>query len=525
MASTIGRSVDLVFSLFYYASSVQGKCIVILDNIDNLITRQEKDNGSLFSVQERGSKHDQSSKFYAAMRSAFMMSLRRTGKTNRANNIFLLCTIHEKIELELTDCFDFVEKIKVPNESKRKKLISDCLFLRLSEQRVCNLMDKLVNFTAGRSIAEIVGLCRQVVGHLSHNSNDEAYGDYDKLSLLHDFLRNSRSLSSNDGSFDGLIDMKVENAHDLMLTFPRLKDSIMFPLCGHLALNAWKKLESVIIPPLCRSEELQDILQGGMIDPSTKDGGKVVCTGALIIGAPGTGKSTLARYCAYVASTILPSIKLLEVPCTSLIHKEVGGSERALKKLFQVAKLSAPCILLLDGLENIAPVRGYDNTSEGTMDRLVSSLLIELDGIDGSGSIKSSRIAVIGITNNKNWVDLAVRRPGRLEACIELTNPDITTRKQIFQKQLSKVSLDFSDTSYFSPKDFDQLVEFLTIKTNDWSAAEIIALCQDAQVSRIREFAMTKQDFNHIDSFALTMKNFDEAIYLRNKGSLNIDSK
>eukprot|EP00957_Ditylum_brightwellii_P086129 6553222-Ditylum_brightwellii.AAC.1 len=148
------------------------------------------------------------------------------------------------------------------------------------------------------------------------------------------------------------------------------------------AKEAWEALETLIVTPLCQSSELDDILFGGGDDDNgilsssssggggrqQGGGGKMVCAGTLLTGPPGSGKTILAKHCAAVASTILPSLRLLDVSCTSLIHKEVGGSERAVQKLFAAAKAAAPCIILLDGIEHIAPVRGHDNTTEGTMD-------------------------------------------------------------------------------------------------------------------------------------------------------------
>ena len=130
------------------------------------------------------------------------------------------------------------------------------------------------------------------------------------------------------------------------------------------------------------------------------------------------GKTVLAYHCAAVAAGIIPSIKLIDVTCTSLIQKELRGLGRGIQKLFATARAAAPCILLLDGIENIAPVRGHDNTTEGTMDRVLSTLLTEMDGIsnttDQAGyqngmEANGNSVVIIGVTHNSSsWIDPAL---------------------------------------------------------------------------------------------------------------------
>ena len=212
----------------------------------------------------------------------------------------------------------------------------------------------------------------------------------------------------------------------------------------------------------------------------------------MLSGEPGSGKSAIAYHCAAVAAGIDPSIRLLDVSCTSLIHKEVGGSERNLSRLFQAARTASPCILVLDGIENIAPVRGNDNTTEGTMDRLLSTLLTEMDGI-GSGNVSSSAgkhhcVAVIGITHNPpTWIDPALRRPGRLEKCLSMEAPDFNARRDIILKELEGMSIDFSGASFFEPKNQESLADFIAMQSHGRTAAEIISFCKNASIIAMRE--------------------------------------
>ncbi len=182
--------------------------------------------------------------------------------------------------------------------------------------------------------------------------------------------------------------------------------------------SAWGQLQAAILTPLCHSREICDLLY------SSRSGEQKVkrdaFAGALITGDSGSGKSLIARYCAALASSRLPAVCLIEINCVSLIHKELGESERSVRRTFDLARAAAPCVLVLDGIEHIAPVRGKDNTTQGTMDRVLSTMLTEMDGIGGDASAMSKRVAVIGITTDVTWIDQALCRPGRLERCVQL---------------------------------------------------------------------------------------------------------
>jgi SpoVK/Ycf46/Vps4 family AAA+-type ATPase len=186
----------------------------------------------------------------------------------------------------------------------------------------------------------------------------------------------------------------------------------------------------------------------------------------------------------------------LLLPFTSLVHKEVGASERALRQLFVAVRAAAPCILLMDGIENIAAVRGKDNTTHGTMDRVLSTLLTELDGVDTTSSTTSvsqkegaAKFAMIGITHQVSWIDTALRRPGRLEKTIELKKPNREARRRIAWMELQRLNLE--DTLNLEDRSF-QIAEHTRGKT----AADIVALCEDARMAIVKEaIAIRTLDF------------------------------
>jgi len=80
------------------------------------------------------------------------------------------------------------------------------------------------------------------------------------------------------------------------------------------------------------------------------------------------------------------------------------------RRVFQRARDARPCIIFFDELDSVAPKRGNHGDSGGVMDRIVSQLLAELDGMSSGGS---ADVFVIGATNRPDLLDPALLRPGR----------------------------------------------------------------------------------------------------------------
>lgn len=210
--------------------------------------------------------------------------------------------------------------------------------------------------------------------------------------------------------------------------------------------------------------------------------------GCLISGEPGVGKTTLAYHCSSLAAK-MSRVSLLDVSCTSLIHKEIGKSERSVQRLFSAVRAAAPCILLLDGIENVAHRRGNDSTTEGTMDRILSTFLTEMDGIEtgGSDGCASGNVAVIGVTHNPDIIDPSLLRPGRLEKIITLSAPDFGVRKEIVRLQLNKVDMDFDSAKHFDVKSKDDVSHIIATESAGMSAMEVVAICREASMECLRD--------------------------------------
>lgn len=152
-------------------------------------------------------------------------------------------------------------------------------------------------------------------------------------------------------------------------------------------------------------------------------------SGILLYGPPGTGKTLLAKAIATEFSLNFFSIKGPE-----LLNMYIGESEANVRRVFQRARDARPCVVFFDELDSVAPKRGNQGDSGGVMDRIVSQLLAELDGMSGSDGEDDGGgrggVFVIGATNRPDLLDQALLRPGRFDKMLYLGIPD-THEKQL----------------------------------------------------------------------------------------------
>ncbi|CAK7244201.1 MAG: ATPase of 26S proteasome regulatory subunit 4 [Sporothrix thermara] len=195
--------------------------------------------------------------------------------------------------------------------------------------------------------------------------------------------------------------------------------------------------------------------------------------GVILYGAPGTGKTLLAKAVANQTSATF-----LRIVGSELIQKYLGDGPRLVRQLFQVAAENAPSIVFIDEIDAIGTKR-YDSTSGGEREvqRTMLELLNQLDGFDDRGDVK-----VIMATNKIESLDPALIRPGRIDRKILFENPDQNTKRKIFTLHTSKMSLN---------EDVD-LDEFISQK-DDLSGADIKAICSEAGLMALRERRMRVQ--------------------------------
>lgn len=161
-------------------------------------------------------------------------------------------------------------------------------------------------------------------------------------------------------------------------------------------------------------------------------------SGILFYGPPGTGKTLLAKAIATEFSLNFFSVKGPE-----LLNMYIGESEANVRRVFQRARDARPCVVFFDELDSVAPKRGNQGDSGGVMDRIVSQLLAELDGMSDGGE----GVFVIGATNRPDLLDQALLRPGRFDKMLYLGVSDTHDKQQTILEALTRKYV-FPPTQY-----------------------------------------------------------------------------
>lgn len=155
-------------------------------------------------------------------------------------------------------------------------------------------------------------------------------------------------------------------------------------------------------------------------------------SGILFYGPPGTGKTLLAKAIATEFSLNFFSVKGPE-----LLNMYIGESEANVRRVFQKARDARPCVVFFDELDSVAPKRGNQGDSGGVMDRIVSQLLAELDGMS-DGDEGGGGVFVIGATNRPDLLDQALLRPGRFDKMLYLGVSDTHEKQQKILEALTR---------------------------------------------------------------------------------------
>ncbi len=202
--------------------------------------------------------------------------------------------------------------------------------------------------------------------------------------------------------------------------------------------------------------------------------------GILLYGAPGTGKTMLAKA---VANESDANFILIKGP--SLLSKWVGESEKAVRKIFDKARQTSPCIICFDELDAIAPKRGVMGDSQVT-ERVVNQLLTEMDGIE-----ELNQVVIIACTNRPDMIDTALLRQGRFDRIILCDVPEEETRYEIFKTHTKNMPLNNVD------------LKQLAAMTDGYTGADIEGICREAAILSLRE---------NMSALNIEQRHFEEAL-------------
>ncbi|MBC7364706.1 MAG: ATP-dependent metallopeptidase FtsH/Yme1/Tma family protein [Candidatus Aminicenantes bacterium] len=178
--------------------------------------------------------------------------------------------------------------------------------------------------------------------------------------------------------------------------------------------------------------ELQEIIEF-LKDPRKfqRLGGRIP-KGVLLVGAPGTGKTLLARAVAGEAN-----VPFFSISGSDFVEMFVGVGASRVRDLFDQAKKHAPCLIFIDEIDAVGRQRGAGlGGGHDEREQTLNQLLVEMDGFDSNEGI-----IVIAATNRPDILDTALLRPGRFDRRIIVPMPDVKGREEILKVHTRKVPL------------------------------------------------------------------------------------
>ncbi len=227
-------------------------------------------------------------------------------------------------------------------------------------------------------------------------------------------------------------------------------------------------------------EEVAELVEF-LSDPGKfqKLGGKIP-RGVLLVGAPGTGKTLLARAIAGEAK-----VPFYTISGSDFVEMFVGVGASRVRDMFEQAKKHAPCIIFIDEIDAVGRHRGAGlGGGHDEREQTLNQLLVEMDGFEANDGV-----IVIAATNRPDVLDPALLRPGRFDRQVVVSLPDVRGREQILKVHMRKV-----------PLSEDVKPNIIARGTPGFSGADLANLVNEAALFAARG-----------DNTFVTMMNFEKA--------------
>ncbi len=425
MSKFYGESEERLREIFKQAEE-NAPTIIFIDEIDSIAPKRDEVTG-------------ETERRVVAQMLALMDGLESRGKvvvigaTNRPNAL--------DPALRRPGRFDREIEINIPNQGGRLDILTIHTRGMPLEKDVD--LEKLARLTHGYAGADLQALTKEAAIHSLRRILPEL--DLELESIPSEVL--AKIVVKKEDFFAALREMQPASLREVLIESPNLHWSDI----GGLAEAKKELIEAVEWP----------LKYGMLFDKMDARPPK----GILLYGPPGTGKTMLAKAVATESEANFINVKGPE-----FLNKWVGESEKAVRETFRKARQAAPCIIFMDEIDSIAPVRGTGSDSQVT-ERVISQLLTEMDGLESLHNV-----VVIAATNRPDIIDPAIMRPGRFDKLVQVTAPDLETRKAVLEVHLRS-----------KPLADDVDINEIAKRTDEYTGADMAAVANEATMLAIRE--------------------------------------
>ncbi len=209
-------------------------------------------------------------------------------------------------------------------------------------------------------------------------------------------------------------------------------------------------------------EDLKEIVDFLRNPQKFIDVGAKIPRGVLLLGAPGTGKTLLARAVAGEAK-----VPFFHISGSEFVEMFVGVGASRVRDLFKKAKKASPCLIFIDEIDAVGRQRGAGlGGSHDEREQTLNQILVEMDGFDNQ-----TNIIVIAATNRPDVLDPALLRPGRFDRQVVIDLPDIKDREEILKIHAKN-----------KPLDADSNLKIVAQRTPGFSGADLANLLNEAAI-------------------------------------------
>ena len=232
-------------------------------------------------------------------------------------------------------------------------------------------------------------------------------------------------------------------------------------------------------------EELSEIVDFLKNPKKFLEIGARIPKGILLMGAPGTGKTLLARAVAGEAN-----VSFFSISGSEFVEMFVGVGASRVRDLFQVAKKMAPAIIFMDEIDAVGRVRGGGmGGGNDEREQTLNQILVEMDGFE-----PNEKVVVMAATNRPDVLDPALLRPGRFDRRVTIDLPDRSDREEILQ--IHSKSKPFSE---------DVNLKIIAERTPGFSGADLYSLMNEGAILAARENRTKISQFDLVRSIEKVM--------------------